>query len=70
MGRDGRYEEATEVIRRLTVDWSDKAGDYVYTLNCLHEFSNGERQLVKSESGDLAWAERIAKHYNIEVPKE
>lgn len=63
------FDIPTDQINRLTVEWSDKDGDYLYTLAKLNEFSNGERQRATSCSGDKAWAERIAEHYGIEIPE-
>lgn len=63
------FDVPTDQIYKLTVEWSDKAGDHVYTLNKLNEFRNGERQSASSYQGDKEWAERIAEHYGIDVPE-
>ena len=63
------FDAPTDQIHKLTVEWSDKAGDYVYTLNKLNEFRNGERQSASSYQGDIEWAKRIAAHYGANVPE-
>lgn len=64
-----RNDEDVTFIRSLSVDWSDQEGDYVYVLTKLAEYKNGERDIAGAVSGNKEWAHRIAKHYEIEVPK-
>ena len=58
------------VIYRLSVKWSDQEADLIYTLTKLHEYDNGERSAVQGTSGNKKWASRIAKRYDLKVPKE
>lgn len=69
MRNNGAHEEPVEVIRNLTVAWSDRDGDYVYTLDTLHEYKNGERIIFNTFSGNESWAMKVSKHYNLIVPK-
>lgn len=57
-------------VRTLTVKWSDKLANFEYTLNTFYEYENGERELRAQTAGDKDWAERIAKHYILEMPQE
>ena len=73
MDRDPRYSSRDDVVARhyqLTSRWSDRLADQIYFLSTLVENSEGERHKVAEHDGDRAWAERIAKHYNIELPEE
>jgi hypothetical protein len=66
----------------LRVEWSDLWGEYEYVLKDITaelecEKNSGEYPtkniaslITTVGSGDREWAERIAKHYGIEVPKE
>lgn len=58
------------IIYRLSVKWSDIEADLVYTLTKLYEYDNGERTVSQNTSGDKKWASRIAKRYDLKVPKE
>lgn len=58
-----------ELIRNLSVQWSDKDGDYVYTLNNLTEYSDGARDVHSQFTGNKDWATRIAEHYKLQVPE-
>lgn len=54
---------------KLTKVWSDNKGDYIYTL-----FKNGTSTArgnwTPVAHGDIMWANRIASHYDIEVPQK
>lgn len=67
----GQMPESKQV-RELQVQWSDKAANYVYRLVTFAEYETGERQIVNEVNGDgnRQWAEKIAKHYGIEIPEE
>lgn len=62
-------ETDTLEVHKLSVRWSDQEGEYQYVFSALQESSNGERRLKKQSYGDAAWAERMSKHYGIELPE-
>lgn len=64
-----RDDKDVNIIRNLSVDWSDQEGDYVYILTKLAEYKNGERDIAGALSGNKSWAERIAKHYGLDMPE-
>ena len=66
----GDYPYPTQVIRKLSVKWSDELADYKYTLTVLHEYDNGERRVEKIVTGDKKWAKNNANHYSLLMPKE
>lgn len=68
--------------KRLTVQWDDYEGDYIYTLEQFIPISfstpskgdwsmvfiSNQRTNNQLASGLIDWATRVADHYKIEVP--
>ena len=54
---------------KLKYEWSDYAGDYAYILYkpYLHSVTY---QFIRVHEGDIEWAKRVAKHYEISVPRK
>jgi len=59
----------TTTVRTLISKWSDRDAKTLYMFTELVEYENGARDAVKSETGDEAWANRIAEHYKLKMPE-
>lgn len=53
---------------KLVRKWSDTQGKYMYTL-LKNGTSTARGNWSPIAEGDLKWANRIAEHYDIEVPQ-
>jgi hypothetical protein len=54
----------------ITYKWDDRSAGNIYTVTRFSAYPNGERRITYAWCGDAAWAGRMAKHYNIELPVE
>lgn len=60
--------DKTTTVRTLISRWNDRQAELVYIFTELREYENGEREVVKQESGDAAWADRMVEHYGLTLP--
>lgn len=69
MDRTNFNPEVTGSVRTLIAKWRDREANEVYIFTELKEYEDGQRTLMKQENGDKEWAERMAKHYKLELPE-
>lgn len=56
----------TELQYKIGYLWDDYKADYTYYL--MLDTGSSFKDAVEIADGDKAWAERTAKHYNIDMP--
>ncbi len=60
----------SDTIYKLSKQWSDREGNFVFSLTELAEYENGERCIVAKYDGDYKWAQRVADYHDIKLPEE